>query len=484
MPDCSPETSNAPAQANVPSQIWVLTPRSVLVATLSFTFGICLFFYPALQIFLNCFDPGISGPGIPKLAWKLNKTITPLYGKWAENRVHTGKAKTLDVEDVSGTEWPLYGTVFYLWAQEALQAAWEKDHTVSRTEPKLFAKKTIDASARLIADPGHADWVKKHWGDAYLEKENVFYRMLLIAGLTSHRRLTGSDEFLLLLRTQTDSLAEALDTSKFGILDDYPGECYPTDVISAWACIQRADSVLGTDHSAQIQRALRGFTGKRTSTLGLPAYLAGSRTGQPVDNSRGVSNSNACMLAVELWPDTAREWYLKYTANFWQQDWFTAGFREFPFGDYHPDWTYDIDAGPVLRGLGFGASAFGVAAARRNSRFDHAYPLTMEMIALSWPLPTGRLLLPHLVSNTQDAPYLGEVAILFQLSTTPVLGPIQMHQGSLPGIVPLAIVIFAGLGGIFCYGAWKTIRPSPRKSPRTDSKSANAHPKSDRSIHD
>ena len=46
-----------------------------------------------------------------------------------------------------------------------------------------------------------------------------------------------------------------------------------------------------------------------------------------------------------------------------------------------------MDAGPVIHGFGFAASGFGLAAARAHGRFDHAYPLSLEMIALSWPLP-------------------------------------------------------------------------------------------------
>ena len=123
-----------------------------------------------------------------------------------------------------------------------------------------------------------------------------------------------------LLRSQTDSLAQALDSSRFGLLDDYPGECYPTDVISASAAISRADSVLGTDHSAQIQRTQRALTGRQAGALGLPPYLTGSRSGLPADDSRGCSNSNACMLAAELWPETARQLCEAYTAHFWQTD--------------------------------------------------------------------------------------------------------------------------------------------------------------------
>ena len=37
------------------------------------------------------------------------------------------------------------------------------------------------------------------------------------------------------------------------------------------------------------------------------------------------------------------------------------------------EWTFDVDAGPVLAGFSPAANAYGVAAARAQGRFDHAY---------------------------------------------------------------------------------------------------------------
>lgn len=415
--------------------------------------------WPGLELVRSFFDPALNGEGVPRLARQLHYSLTPRYAKWAVERTASGKAAKLSVSNVSGTEWPLYGSVFYLWAEEALQAEWERNHSLFAEEPRVFARSAIEAAARLVADPSHAGWVKKYWGDGYLDRENVFYRMLLISALASHRQLTGSDEFLPLLRSQTDGLSAELSASRFGLLDDYPGQCYPTDVISAWEAIRRADSVLGTDHSAQIAQALRAFTGERVGKLGLPAYLAYARTGQPADNSRGCSNSNACMLAPTLWPSTAKTWYAAYEKHFWQRDWLAAGFREVPHGTPGGEWFFDVDAGPVIRGNGFAACAFGISAARKNGRFDHAYPLSMEMIALSWPLPNGRLVLPRMVSDSQDAPFLGEVGILFQLTRQPSFPALTHHAGSVPAIVFFCLAFYLGTGTLFLLGAWRIIGP-------------------------
>ena len=125
--------------------------------------------------------------------------------------------------------------------------------------------------------------------------------------------------------------------------------------------------------------------------------------------------------APQLWPQTAQDWYAKYSEQFWQEGLFFAGFREFP-KDIDVGWfnMSDVDAGPVVGGYGVAASAFGVGAARAMGRTDQAYKLAAQALVASWPLPDGTLLVPRVLSNVSDAPYLGEAATLFALTRTPV----------------------------------------------------------------
>ena len=226
----------------------------------------------------------------------------------------------------------MFGTVFYLWATESLQQAWEQDPKLSNIAPAEYARGVIEACAALVVDPGHATWVMQHWGSEYLHRENVFYRMLLIGGLTSHYQLTHQDTYLPQLRDQVDTLTRALNESPHGLLDDYPGECYPTDVLAAIACIRRADAVLGTDHSEFARRGLRAFKGRLLDSTGLPPYAADARLGRVYGSARGCGNSFMLTWAPELWPETARLWYKNYQLHFWQHRWGAVGFREFPEG--------------------------------------------------------------------------------------------------------------------------------------------------------
>jgi hypothetical protein len=405
---------------------------------------------------------------MPKAAWRLCKNLTPRYAEWARDRVTQGRAEGLATTDISGTEWPLFGSVFYLWAIENLQTAWDSGDHKNQPEPRVFAKDAIVAASELVIDPKHASWVKKHWGDNYLHRENVFYRMLVIAALTSREKLLRDGAHLEMLRDQVETLAAELDASKTGLLDDYPGECYPGDVMAAIMCIKRADTVLGTDHSRFVAKAIRGFTGTRATRHQLPPYSASSGTGTPSSPARGCGNSYMCLTAPELWPTQAKVWYDLHERFFWQLRIKAYGFREYPKDparsstrsgneasqrsvpsaergpSANEDWGMDVDAGPIIAGHGVAASAFGVGAARKNGRFDHAYPLSAEMLVTTWELPNGILAIPRLLSNVSDAPLLGEAAILWLLSIQPEKGVALKTGGALPPyvyIVPIGMLL-------------------------------------------
>ena len=410
--------------------------------------AVWFFIYPPVRAFLNIDDPALRQPGIPKVAWRLYRKLTPRYAAWANQRVAQGQAGTLSTQNISGTEWPLFGSVFYLWSLENLQSAWEAGDHRGGAEPRVFAKNAIIAASELVIDPGHASWVKKHWGQGFLQRENVFYRMLVIAALTSRAKLLHDNAHLDLLRDQVESLSGELDASPSGLLEDYPGECYPGDVMTAVACIQRADAVLGTDHSKFVARALRAFIGDKTTRLELPPYMAHAVSGKPVSEARGCANSYICLAAPELWPAQARQWFQLYDRFFWQQRITAVGYREYPRGLPKTDWTMDVDAGPVIAGHGVSASAFGMGAARRNGQFDRAYPLACEMLATVWELPNDVLGIPRLLSNLSEAPLLGEAGILWLLTIQPEKGFTVKVGGTVPTYV-YVVLISALLFGIF-----------------------------------
>lgn len=228
-------------------------------------------------------------------------------------------------------------------------------------------------------------------------------------------------------------------------------------MLTAIAMIRRADSVLGTDHAAFAARAIRGFQGRALDNLGLVPYSADSHQGVPFGSSRGCGNSYVSLMAPSIWPEEGRKWYDLYVEHFWQNAWTAAGFREFPNSAHESDWYFDVDSGPVLKGFGFAACAFGIGAARANGHFEHAYPLTAEMFAVSWPLPDGTLLIPRLLSNSTDAPLLGEAGILYVLTRSPLPGVPVKTGGRLPGFVVIVLGLQVAAGAALIWVAYQSI---------------------------
>lgn len=431
--------------------------------------GLWFFVIPGLTVgWYLATDDGLHGEGVSTFAYSRHRALSDNYGEYCRERIGSGKPESLSVHQIAETEWPLFGSAFYLWATESLQKAWENDPSLSKEAPKVYAREAIEAAKDLVLDPGHAKWVIDHWGeDEYMKRENVFYRMLVISVIVSHHNLTGSEQHFELLREQSHSLMLELDASAYGVLDDYPGQCYPTDVVAAIAAIQKADQVLGeegVDHSDMIQRSLRAFTGDMVGPYGLPSYAQDSATGRRFDNSRGCGNSYFTTFGPTVWPDDDPGWYSIYTAHFWQENGFAAGFREFSYDEpevqEQGDVFYeDVDAGPVFGGLGTAATAFGVGAARVNGQFGHASTLSYQMLAASWPLPNGTMMFPRLFSDGDHAPYLGEVAILFQLSCEPVHADQAAREpGRILGCVWLMLLGYLLLSWLTCKLGWRLIR--------------------------
>ncbi len=421
------------------------------------------FFLPGLTVLRDLTDPALRSDTVPRAARRLFHALTPRYRRWAEARVARGRAAGLTPEQIAATEWPLFGSVFYLWAVEELQAEWERSPAPRGPAPRDTARGAIEAAVALVLDPAHAKWVRDHWGENYLERENVFYRALLIAAMDSHYRLTGNPCHLPRLRAMADALANELDRSPFGLLDDYPGQCYPTDVMMAVALIRRAGPAVGRDYSAFAERAIRGFEGGRLDRLGLPPYDADARRGV-AGPARGCGLSYAGMSAPYLWPDRARDWFERYEEHFWQERHGLHGFREFPRGASEGSWYFDVDSGPVIGGVGVSASAFGLAAARTMGRFDRAWPLAAQTLVFGWPLPDGTLLTARLLSNAAHAPYLGEACILYNLTRRAAPGMAAQTGGSLPPVAVAGSAAYFLLGALFAASEWCSLRRWRRRA--------------------
>ncbi|WP_367870309.1 hypothetical protein [Luteolibacter sp. Populi] len=382
-----------------------LTALLILLPTLAFVV------YPFVETtWILVADRGLRTAEPSRYAFNLHAALSAELPGYVDRRINSGVAETLGVSQITATESPVYGAFFYLLATDNLQQLWEKDPTLAARPPRETGAAAIDACARILVDPGHAHWVRTYWGDDYLTEPNCFFRYLLVGGLAAHHRLTGKSDHLPLLHQIVGDLAADIDASPHGLIDDYPNQCFPCDVVAAIAMIRRADPAREEWARKAFHRLMANFNGD------LPPYMALAMTGEASAPTRGCTNGFFFSFAKTLDPEMADKLYEQWVDGFWQEGSFAAGWREFAKDSGKNGTYFDPDSGPVLWGYGTGATGLGIGLVRLHGDHHRAGILGAEMIAGSFPMPDGTLLLPRLVSDWKHAPHFAETVILHQLS--------------------------------------------------------------------
>ena len=414
------------------------------VAGVVIVLSVMFFIYPAITICRVAMDSDLRRTGESRLVSRWFTSAAGRYRSWATTYLDTEYAKSLNHDDVAATEWPMFGSVFFLVTAEELQ----KQGKIDATEGTI--RNAVEKAARIVASPVTATWVKTKWGDQYLENENVFYRMLLILGLSSYESITGNAQYHVLMSRQRVTLARELADAKLHLRNDYPNECYPSDLLWAVAAIERAARLEGAKHDDLAKDLIAAFDGPLKTPEGLPAFQVDARSGRILQGARGCGNSGILMFAAELDPAAAARWYGAYEENFWKDTGWVVGFAEVARGSKED--VMDVDSGPVLFGFGSVASAFGIGAAKTVGRIDHAAPLTMEAVACSWPTPFG-FLVPGIMGRLAvDSWSLGEVALLFSMTRPICATETVPYEGYPPLIVWGLLAVYLGIG-LFFIGA-------------------------------
>jgi hypothetical protein len=431
---------------------------SLTVSGVVVVLSLMLFVYPAVIICTVVRDSQLSRTGQCRLTPTWFESASGRFLSWATTYLDSSYAKSAFHDHVPTTEWPMAGAVFFLATAEELHQKGQIDATQG------IIRQAVEKAAEIVASPVTATWVKTKWGPGYLENEDVFYRMLLILGLSSYESVTGSRQYHELMSHQRITLADELTHAKLHLRNDYPGECYPNDVLWAVAAIRRAARLDNARHDGLAKSFIAACDGPLKAPEGLPAAQVDSRSGCILQGARGCGNSGILSFAAELDPVVAGNWYDAYDKGFWKDIGWFAGFTELPLGS--AEQLRDVDSGPVLCEIGSVASAFGIGAAKAVGRADRAAPLTMEAVACAWPTPFG-FLVPGLMGRlAADSWCLGEVALLFSMTRPTLAAEIVPFEGHAPGVVWVCLLVYAGAGTFFIWFEIRSVRRMIRTSGR------------------
>ena len=423
------------------------TAKHIALAGVCFALAGYFFFFPAVVTVQTATSSEVRRSARPPGYVAAFQATSARYRGWARGYLASQRGAKVAHDDVAGTEWPLFGSVFFLLASEQLVA----ERAVALDDE---TKEGIRLAAEVVAHPASATWVRAKWGAAYLERENVFYRMLLLLGLSSYRNMSADGRYDALLRSQSDSLRRELLDRPHHLADDYPGECYPNDVL--WAVVALKRTASDDEGRQQVAALSTGLlqTLKQESS-GLPAFRVDARTGEALQAARGSGNSGIVAMAAELDVETARRWFESYVKHYWYRGALISGFREYPHG---VGGAPDVDSGPVIGGAGSVASVFGIGAARSLGRYDIAAPLAMESVAAAWPTPGGLLLPGILGSVAADGWCFGELALHFAATRPNRTSSSVPYDGPVPRVVWLFLAFYTLSGAGLTYVGGRVLR--------------------------
>jgi hypothetical protein len=85
---------------------------------------------PAIKSTLYIHELTQNPEKTPKFVFEHHYALTQKYEQWLDQKLDS--SSTVAVQGVADTEWPLFGTVFYLWTTEELQKQWLLDRSSAK----------------------------------------------------------------------------------------------------------------------------------------------------------------------------------------------------------------------------------------------------------------------------------------------------------------------------------------------------------------
>ena len=116
--------------------------------------SIYYFLHPSIAVYLQIRDLSSPQSGISKFAFNNHRAISDEIATWAQRRVDRSLGKDLSTSKISGTEWPMFSVVYFLWSTEELDKARIELGSTDTPRPKDCAANAKGRGHHLHADMG------------------------------------------------------------------------------------------------------------------------------------------------------------------------------------------------------------------------------------------------------------------------------------------------------------------------------------------
>ena len=175
-------------------------------------------------------------------------------------------------------------------------------------------------------------------------------------------------------------MANAFRVSRYGLVDSFPGFCWPPDNLAALRCLRLHDEKSGTDYSSAGEK----WTDWANTVLSAPSailpFRADSQTGEAAIPGRGSSEALCLVEMRDVDEGLFRQQYLRFRSRFGNSLFGLRTWREFPKSEIQNlKSEIQMDTGPVIHGHGVLATLTGMVAATLAGD-DEGFCGTMALI--------------------------------------------------------------------------------------------------------
>ncbi len=251
----------------------------------------------------------------------------------------------------------LYGLA---WCELAISDSTDSKLKKKAINEALFAFDNIDADRARWSFP---KYLNPEYGIFY----NGWRNYLLSKVFCIDKEFENSEYYFSKLQTQSDAIANAIDSSQTPYLESYGRQSWPADTYIAMASLANYNKVFGARYNHNIKQWMEKVCERLDTKTGMIPHKVDSKTGNSIQGARGCSMILMLRMLGEIDAKFAEEQYKLFEDNFVTTTFGLPSIREYPKGQKG---LGDIDSGPVIFGVGFSATIVGIGTFAMYDNLD------------------------------------------------------------------------------------------------------------------